>query len=325
MTKTNLAIIITTYQRQDLLKTLLDSIAKQKLAPQKIYVVDNENSAETKKLVGGYKATKYIPMEENTGGAGGFSRGLEAAYAAGHDWFWVMDDDVKMLPGAMAKAAKWAAKTDADLLAGKPLSGVAGIYQIQRKNFDGTDFYWQYRFWNRLAIPNPIAPKGFKKGEKSRVMNTACFEGGLFHRAVVKTIGLPDARMFIYYDDTLYGYLASKITQELLVSDFCLRRTRRLEHLKLGKTRKLNSTSDTTRYYIMRNRGFAAQYLRLNHEYNPLVFSIGTAATFAKEIIRLFITKSFKSGFSQLWRGWRDSRKIIHDKTWQPFSEIKKL
>ncbi len=31
-------------------------------------------------------------MKENTGGAGGFYRGVKEAYDRGSEWFWVMDD-----------------------------------------------------------------------------------------------------------------------------------------------------------------------------------------------------------------------------------------
>lgn len=321
----NIAVIITTYKRQKLLKRLLDSIEKQEILPKKIFVVDNENSTETRELVKKYKRTKYIKMTENTGGAGGFSRGVEEAYKAGYDWLWVMDDDVKMLPNALKKLEKWMKQTEDDLAAGKSLKDVVAVYQGSRKNFDGSFFYWQYHFWNKLAIPNPIAPKEMKKGELSRPMNTACFEGGLFHRAVVDKIGLPDARFFIYWDDTTYGYLASKQTKMLLITDFILQRTRHLEHIKVGKIRKLNSTSNMTRYYIMRNRGHMAHYLKLNGDYNPLFFGFGTFLTFCKEVIRLFVTKEFRSGLPRILAGWRDSRKIIHDKTWQPYSKLRML
>jgi GT2 family glycosyltransferase len=321
----NLAIAITTFKRQELLQVLLESIAALEVKPKKIFVVDNENSPETKKLVKKFALTKYIAMPENTGGAGGFSRGVDEAYMAGYDWIWVMDDDVKVLPGAIEKLSKWTAGVEKDLKNGKKLSKTTGVFQGQRKNFDDTPFYWQYHFLDRLAMPNPIAPSGFKDGEVSQPMNTACFEGGLFHRLVVEKIGLPDARFFIYWDDTTYGYLASKVTQMRLIPDFILQRTRSLEHLKVGKIRKLNSTSDMTRYYIMRNRGHMAHYLHANGDYNAVLFGAGTMATFAKETIRLFVTKNFRSGLVCLWRGWRDGRKVLHDKNWRPFSSIEPL
>lgn len=323
--KLDLAIVITTYQRQELLKKLLKSIDSQKTKPSKIYVVDNENSLDTKKLVNSFNRTRYIAMQENTGGAGGFSRGIEVAYQAGHEWLWVMDDDVKLLPNAIEKLVKWTKRTNSELNSVQEFDEITAGYQVSRKNFDGTPFYWQYHFWNRLAIPNPIAPSKWKSNEKFRAMNTTCFEGGLFHRQLIKKIGLPDARFFIYWDDTIYGYLASKVTKLALVSDVVIQRTRTLDNLKLGKIRKLNSTSDMTRYYIMRNRGHMAHYLMINDDYNPLTFGFGTFLTFLKEIIRLFVTKNFKSGMPRLWQGWRDGRKILHDKKWKPYSKIKPL
>lgn len=322
----DLAIVVTTYKRQELLKKLLDSVAALKMQPTDVIVVDNESSEETKKLLEAYALpTHYIPMDDNSGGAGGFSRGIEEAYCLGHEWVWVMDDDVAVLPDAIEKLSKWTKQTEDGLASGKSLSEVATVYQGLRKNYDGSFFYWQYRFLNKLAIPNPISPSKFKPGETSRPMNTACFEGSLFHRSVIKKIGLPDARFFIYWDDTVFGYLASKQTKMLLVTDYVLERTRVLENVRIGSVRKLNATSDMTRYYIMRNRGHIAHYLRLHGDYHSLIFTFGTALTFAKEVIRLFITKSFKTGLPRLTLGMRDGKKIRKDKSWQPYSEVKPL
>ena len=314
-----LAIAITTFQRRGLLTELLESIDALDLKPHRVFVVDNENSDETAQLVGRFAWATYIGMPENAGGAGGFSRGVGEAYAAGYDWVWVMDDDVKVLPGALERLSRWMTVTDDQLVAGHPISAVDGVYQGSRLNFDSTPFYWQYHFINALGIPNPVAPSGL---DEPRPMNTACFEGGLFHRRVIELIGLPDPRFFIYSDDSAYGYLASKVTQMKLVPDLILQRTRTLEHFKLGTIRKLNATSNMTRYYIMRNRGYLARYLRLFHEYYPVLFGLGTAMTFAKEAIRLFVTKDFRAGFGRLWRGWRDSHAILRDKEWRPMPPL---
>lgn len=321
----DLAVAITTFKRRDLLKVLLDSFQFQTIPPRVIFVVDNENSSETKKLVESYPSTHYIPMEENTGGAGGFSRGIHEAYRSGNEWIWVMDDDVTLLPGAIENLSKWAGQTEEGFAAGKSLAEVPTVYQGLRRNFDGTFFYWQYHFLNKLGIPNPIASSRFGEDEASRPMNTICFEGGLFHRSIVEKIGLPDARFFIYWDDTVYGYLASKHTQMLLVPDYILQRTRSLENVQIGKVRKLNSTSDMARYHIMRNRGHMAHYLRCNGDFNRFAFGFGTFLTFCKEVIRLFVSKDVKTGFPRLIQGHRESRKILKDEGWQPYSEINPL
>lgn len=313
------AIVIVTYKRQKLLQALFESIKDNSKWPGQIYVIDNDANEAVNRLVAqlnsglpGVIAT-WVPMKTNTGGSGGFSKGVDLAYASGAEWIWLMDDDVKLLPDALERLLPW-------MKVG--LEQDHRAIQCRRLNFDGSDFYWQYRFINSLGIPNPIAPSSFAEGETSRPMNTACFEGGLFHRSIIEQIGIPDYRFFIYWDDAIYGYLASKITKPILIKDVLMQRTRAIANVKLGSVRKLNSTSNMVRYYIMRNRGYMARYMKLQGDYNPVLWTMGTLATFVKEFIRLFITKDFKKGLPALRRGMKDARVIIKDPTWQPMPPL---
>lgn len=321
----DICIVITTFKRQELLSVLMESIAALKTQPRDVIVCDNENSPETKQLVNSFGWNHYIGMEENTGGAGGFSRGIEEAYKCGHEWIWVMDDDVAVLPDAIDLLSKWMEQTERDFAAGKPLSDVVAVYQGSKFNWDDSYFYWQYHFMNRLGIPNPVAPSGFEPGETHREMNTMCFEGSLINRRVVEAIGLPDARFFIYWDDTMYGYLASKVTKMYLVTDYVMRRTREIANVKIGKIRKLNSTGNLSRYHIMRNRGHMAHYLMINGDYNPVIFQFGTFLTYCKEVIRLFVSHEFKTGYHYITDGMRDGKVIRKQKDWKPFNEVHPL
>ncbi len=319
-------IVIVTYERQQLLAQLLDSVLMLSIAPWKVVLVDNENSSETASVAEAYAAKVaqgqtaapwpeasdpiiYVPMSENTGGAGGFSKGVEGAFDAGAEWLWLMDDDVQVLPDALEKLARWMPDH--------------GMIQGSRLDYDGGAFYWQYRFWTSLGIYNPFAsanlgPDGFKPA------NAACFEGGLFARSVVEQIGLPDPRFFIYWDDCVYGYLASKVASAITVSDVILQRARGVRNWEVSTTRQLNSSSDETRFYIMRNRGYIACYLRAYGDYHRIVFGIGTILSFAKEIIRLLGVDRghFRSGMARLVAGWRASRVLIHDRSWEPMPKL---
>ena len=321
----DVAIVITTYARRELLRVLLASIREMSVQPSAVYVIDNENSPETKALSEEFSVSEYVGMEENTGGAGGFSKGIELAYSKGHRWLWVMDDDVAVEKDALERLNVWAARAEKALAEGKSFSETPMVFQCRKINWDGDVFYWQYHFWNKLGIPNPVAPSKFEEGEKSREMNTMCFEGSLINRGVVERIGLPDARFFIYWDDTIYGYLASKVTKMLVVNEIIMRRTRELKNVKIGHVRKLNSTSNLSRYHIMRNRGHMAHYLMQNGDYNPVVFQLGTALTFCKEVIRLFVSSEVKSGMPHIIRGMKDGKKIRRDRTWQPYSKAHPL
>ena len=127
------ALVIVTFKRQELLSNLLNSITQLTQAPWRIIVVDNENSSETASLVsefsekvkttwgettddpdahGGTNRVCYIPMEQNTGGSGGFSEGVRVGYELGAEWFWVMDDDVAVLPDGLDKLDAWSDKAE---------------------------------------------------------------------------------------------------------------------------------------------------------------------------------------------------------------------
>lgn len=325
-----LAIVVVTYKRQELLANLFDSMTELTAAPWRIVIVDNENSRETEAMCtafnerlanlwgidtgqpdsqGGTDRVIYAPQLENGGGAGGFSAGTKCAYDLGAQWFWVMDDDVLVIPEGIERLAKWTDRYD--------------VIQGSRLDFDGGAFFWQYQLILSLGIPNPIAkwdlgPDGY------RAMNQLCFEGGLFSRRVVDKIGLPDARFFIYGDDACYGYVASQHFPAAVVADVVLKRARAVSNWDIAGKRQLNSTSDTNRYYIMRNRGFLARYMQIYGDYHPILFRLGNAATFCKEFIRLAaVDKCFKTGIPALRRGMKDARKIIKDPNWKPMPPMK--
>ncbi len=321
-----LAIVVVTYARQAYLEQLLRSVLALTVAPWRVFVVDNEASPETEALIERFREQAaagdtavswpegsatfvYAPQAENTGGAGGFHAGMKLAYEAGAEWFWLMDDDVELLPDAIDKLRKWT--DDYEVIQGNKL------------DYDGGPFNWQYRFSERLGIYNPIKQTVFK-GVSCLPTNAVCFEGGLIKRSIVDRIGFPDNRFFIYWDDCVYGYMASKVTDSVAVEDVVLRRTRNIENRELGGIRQLNSTSDITRFYIMRNRGHMARYLQLNGDYRPALFAVGTALSFAKEFIRLGLIDRahIRSGAKQLVTGWKEARRIIHDPHWEPVTKI---
>lgn len=301
-------IVAVTFNRSHLLSRLLDSIEQMDPKPGHVVIVDNASTDDTTEVVASYAdrvgtEIVYRRLDTNTGGSGGFSEGMKTAYELGSEWIWLMDDDVEVLPDGLAKMGAW--------------TGRFRHVQGRRYDYDGSEFYWQYRVSTSLGIPIPFAPAGFDDSGY-REMNSGCFEGMFIHRDIVQKLGLPDPRFFIYWDDTIYGYLASLVTPCAIVDDFVLQRTREIKQWDMG-TRHLNASSDMYRYYIMRNRGIMKHYYAAHGDYRPVRFAIGTAATFAKEIIRLtFVERKItKKGWGNLWRGMRDGWQIAHDRTFE--------
>jgi rhamnopyranosyl-N-acetylglucosaminyl-diphospho-decaprenol beta-1,3/1,4-galactofuranosyltransferase len=299
----SVAAVVVTYNRKDYLEQLLPSLLSQTRPVDAIYVVDNASTDGTRELLekqaSDHPSLRPVLLEENTGGSGGFHAGTKQAYEDGHDWFWLMDDDVEVLPDGLQRLSVWAERF--------------GSIQGRRYDYDGSEFYWQYRLSIALGIPIPFAPAGFDESG-FRDMNSGCFEGMFIRRDVVARIGLPDPRFFIYWDDSVYGWLASLVTRSVIVDEFVLKRTRHVKQWDMG-VRHLNASSDRYRYYIMRNRGIMQHYFRAHGAYRPLFFAFGTALTFGKELIRLVAVERTARGTSHLVRGLRDGRRIARDRS----------
>ena len=164
----NVAIVVVTFKRQELLRKLFDSYLQSTVAPWRIVVVDNENSQATADVVhvfereanalwgftaadgrGGKSRVVYCPQPENLGGSGGFSAGVKAAYELGAQWFWLMDDDVAIEPEGLARLSKWTERYK--------------VVQGSRYDYDDGPFYWQYHFSVALGIYDPFAPAAFSR------------------------------------------------------------------------------------------------------------------------------------------------------------------
>ncbi|GAA1467533.1 glycosyltransferase [Microbacterium thalassium] len=304
-------IAVVTYNRSGLLTRLLTSISEMDPKPGHVVIVDNASSDDTGEVVESFRdrigtTIVYRRLETNTGGSGGFSEGVRVAYELGSEWIWLMDDDVEVIGDGLAKMGRWAPRFRS--------------IQGRRYDFDGSEFYWQYRIAERMGIPIPFAPAGFdESGYKP--MNSGCFEGMFIHRDIVRQIGLPDPRFFIYWDDQLYGWLASRKTQSVIVDEFVLRRTREIKQWDMG-IRHMNASSNAYRYYIMRNRAIMKKYYRALGVYQPVLFGLGTSLTFGKELIRLLFVERTVRGTSNLWRGLRDGRAISRDASFRTMAPL---
>lgn len=307
-----LAIAIVTFNRSALLDELLQSASTMTTAPDRIVVVDNASTDDTQEVVARWQATigpdvlVNHRMETNTGGAGGFSEGTRVALELGAEWVWLMDDDVEILPDALERFAPWMERF-------KVIHG-------RRYDVDGTPFYWQAKFNQFLGVPLPYSVRTFNT-DGYAVTNSGTFEGMLVHADVVRRIGLPDPRFFISWDDAIYAWLASLETEVVYVDEFVLQKKREQKQVSLG-VRHLNDSSPLAKYHVMRNRAYVGRYFAEHGRLSKPGFALGTALTFAKEIVRLIVVERSFKGFSSLVKGWRDGRRIWADRTWQPMPAL---
>ena len=196
------AVVVVTHNRADLLVGMLDGLAAQTHRPDAIIVVDNVSTDHTRAVL---DARDDLPLhvtttETNLGGAGGFHLGVRAAYDSGFDRIWLMDDDVVPAPDCLA--ALMAVDEDCLIAVRQDLSGTlvekAAVHfdlrnplvvRPKRSTVDTT-------YADRASMP-PLV----------EVQNVA-FEGFMIRRSVVGEIGFPDPEFFIFYDDAEYAVRA---------------------------------------------------------------------------------------------------------------------
>jgi len=302
----SIAAVVVTYNRKDYLAALLPSLLSSSRPLDEIYVVDNASTDGTSEWLaehyGDNPAVTPVLLEVNSGGSGGFYEGVRRAFVDGHDWFWLMDDDVTAIPDGLEGLLRFADRS--------------GCIHGRRVDFHGGAFFWQPRINEFLGIPLPYLRDPFAHGSSVFETNSGVFEGMLVSREVVAQVGPPDPRFFITWDDAVYALVASRVTTVVYVDHFSLRRQREQRQMSLA-VRHLNDASDLFRFHVMRNRGYLAHYLRHLDSYAPVGFALGTALTFAKEMVRLLYVERTLKGTGALVRGWRAAR-VLARAPWQP-------
>lgn len=187
------AAVVVTCNRKTILGECLDALLHQTRPVDRIFVIDQASTDGTPELLmaRGYLGNPricYDRSEVNSGGAGGFCRGMRLAHAAGFDWIWIMDDD---------------AIADSEALRGMlPYAALPGVVAIAnpklRPDGQADPCHIQIR---RSQIPAPPGPVG---------LSFSSFVGLMIRREAIDSIGFPKAELFLYLDDHEYcGRLCS--------------------------------------------------------------------------------------------------------------------
>jgi glycosyltransferase involved in cell wall biosynthesis len=105
----HVAAIVITYNRKALILKCLDAILQQSHPVTAIVLVDNASTDSTADDVSGagYMSRtrpQYVRLEENVGGAGGYSAGMKFAYEKEYDWLRMMDEEAYITRAALIHA-----------------------------------------------------------------------------------------------------------------------------------------------------------------------------------------------------------------------------
>jgi GT2 family glycosyltransferase len=103
MKEPRVLVIIVTYNRKEYVANLLTSLKDIDYSNAHIVVIDNASTDGTAEYLKEYfPSLTLLENSENTGGSGGFTRGLQYAFEqAGYEYYWLLDNDVVVSKDAL--------------------------------------------------------------------------------------------------------------------------------------------------------------------------------------------------------------------------------
>ncbi|NBZ87371.1 glycosyltransferase [Stagnihabitans tardus] len=206
-----LVAIVVTFNRLAQLQVTVPRLLAEAL--DAVVVVDNASTDGTGSWLAGLSDPKLhvLSLGANTGGAGGFAAGLEAAQSRfDPDWYVLMDDDARPHPGACASFLA----REGGLRAEGYEAVAAGVFypdgRICDMNRPSRNPFWHMADFLRTLTGGR---EGFHVTDEAyapalasipQPIDATSFVGFFLSRAGLERGGLPDARLFIYGDDVIY-------------------------------------------------------------------------------------------------------------------------
>lgn len=231
-----IAAVVVTHRRPALLSRVLAALGMQSRPLDAILLVDNGGDAGADRA-GWPPAVSLIRPHANLGGAGGFALGMRQAFAAGHDWIWLLDDDAVARPDALARLLEAAVG---------PAAGAGALCGAVRE-FGDLALRHRRRYHAPSGLERPL-PRAAYAGPPCRT-DTASFVGFLVSRHAVARAGLPDPAFFLAYDDTEYSLRLTRAGLPVWLAPGSV-----VEHLRERGARLRAGPFGPRHYFTIRNR-----------------------------------------------------------------------
>ncbi len=191
----NISAVIVTFNRKELLIKCLEAVLGQSFLPKTIYIIDNASTDGTEELLKdkclhqgliNSVTIHYERLPQNSGGAGGFHAGMKLAHENGCDAVWMMDDDGLPDKDCLKNLVPYLDRYDYL----SPL--VVDIENDMMMSFEG------------------CTVEEFLKREKNGVVAGCAnpFNGILYSKKLINTIGYLKKEMFIWGDEINYDIRA---------------------------------------------------------------------------------------------------------------------
>jgi GT2 family glycosyltransferase len=227
-----IAAVVVTFNRKTLLTACLDSLLAQTHPLDGIYIIDNHSTDGTydslldRGLIAAVDAhdagvaetvtgvtlpghpnrqsdIHYVRLSENTGGAGGFHEGMKRAVEAGFDWLWVMDDDLRAAPEALAVLVQ----KKGELEAAERAPFVLNSLVLAQDSDSDDELAFPLQELSAAGLPKPRVYYWRLSDVQGQIRNGlyrwACpFNGMFLPVQAVTEVGLPNVDFFIWGDES---------------------------------------------------------------------------------------------------------------------------
>lgn len=234
------AAVVVTRDRPGLLKEMLQALKTQTVKLAVIVVVDNASGPETVGLLEKERDLHVLRMDCNTGGSGGFAKGVAEALTKGPDWVWLLDDDVIVREDSLEGLLFSLEAADQDL----QNLGVLCPAVEEHGQLAGN----HRRYFDPLTLRERAVPERSYRSALVEV-DTASFVGFLVRSEAIRRVGLPDARYFLFYDDTDYSLRLKQAGYRLFLVPGS-----RVDHRRPANRRLRAGPYGLRHYYYTRNR-----------------------------------------------------------------------
>lgn len=185
-----IAAVVVTYNRLELLRECIQSLRNQTQKLDEIFIINNSSTDGTIEWLNSQTDLTVI-TQENSGSAGGQYTGIKTAFEKGYDWLWCLDTDVIADKNALLEFFKAIEKINDEV------------------GFLSSTIYYKSGELCFINIPylntEQAIVNSFIKNNCIEIISSS-FGSLLIKNDVIRKIGFPDKRFFIWGDDVDYSF-----------------------------------------------------------------------------------------------------------------------
>lgn len=201
-------IVVVTYNRRNLLEKCIEKITLQKHSADKVVIVNNNSTDQTRDFLDSLSGKEYIVinLDDNLGASGGFEAGLKRIVKENVDFVLLIDDDAHIDENYLYYINKYAEKyPDVKAFSGTVYEN-GEISVIHRR-----------RIKNKMTLKDEaVSADEYMNPVFNYDLSSFC--GLVIHKDVVLKIGYPRVDYFTQYTDTEYSLRVDRYTKIINVN-----------------------------------------------------------------------------------------------------------